>query len=543
MDSLKNKKILLATWGLADKDNFECRDWIPLFKKMFGKLITFTMRNYYYHHGKEALNSEFLRIIQTEKPDYLLFGPGFYSQLDIQTISKIKTASPLTKTIIEFGDDDWRFEDWSRYYALFFDYIITTKKETEIYKNDGIKRAIFLHGMNTNFFKPMNLEKKYDVSFIGRPVADRYEYIKFLKENGIKIRLFGIGWQTYPDLKEIYEGVLYNEDYPRVINQSKININFSKTLYKKGAEGQLKGRSLEVPACNSFMLNEYTDRNVEFLNKKKEINFRSKEELLEKIKYYLKHEKERERIAKDVYDYMTKHYAWDILFGNFFKRIEKDKSESFKLPNISKKIEKISKKDFNLSYDELAKKLKNIDFIFFDKDHPEYLLYRNYLQAYSLHITKKPISCCDYFINSPGLGDYMLSMIKESFYTLNKNDFYKILNVNQLMVEKDFFLKNIENFKKLFLGKNVDLINEENTAFVTIPLVRVSKIPSVNYSSLKKALHMNFIDMLFYLFYRKKIDSYLFSFLLIFLRKNAVRKYLVDYLKDTKSLSNIMKTF
>jgi len=542
-DFLKNKTILLSTWGCGDKDHFHRRDWIPLFKKMFGKLIVFTPRDYHYRYGKKALNTEFLRIIQKEKPDYLLFGPSFFGQFSIETLVKIKELSPLTKTIMEFGDDDWRFEDWSRYYALFFDYVLTLMKDISIYKKDKIKRVFFIHGINPDFFKPMNLEKKYDVTFIGRPVADRYDYIKFLKEKGINIKLFGIAWNNYPDLSGIYQKILYDEEFPRVINQSKININFSKTPYNKGSQGQLKMRVLEVTACKSFLLNEYTDKNLDFINDKKEINFKNKEELLEKIKYYLKHEDEREKIAKETYNHIVKNYSWEFLFTNFFNELEKDKIRKLNLPEINKKIITLSDKELILPAEEIEKKLKDFDYVTFSKEKNKSLEYRNYLQAYSLQITKKQISCCDYYVFSKGLGDYLVSMTKEAFNSLSEEDFCKFLNVNQIMVTKSYFLENFNVFKKLLSGKKIKLINEENTAFVSIPLVKFKEIPSMNYKSMNKVFHMNFIDDLASIFFQKKIITpYIFSFFLAFIKNDFIRKYLINYLKDIKALSNIMKT-
>jgi len=135
-------------------------------------------------------------------------------------------------------------------------------------------------------------------------------------------------------------------------------------------------------------------------------------------------------------------------------------------------------------------------------------------------------------------------MTKEAFYSLTEEDFCKFLNINQIMVTKDYFLKNFDLFKRLFFGEKTKIINEENTAFVSIPLVRVRKIPSITYQNMKKVFHMNFMDELASIFFQKKITNlYLFNFLLAFIRKRLVRKYLVDYLKDTKSLSNIIKSF
>lgn len=542
--SLKNKKLMLSTWGCQDRDTPQCRDWIPLFQKMFGELIIFGSRNYYYAYGKESLNKEFLEILQREKPDFLLFGPSFYGQFSMETIAKIKEISPKTKTIIEFGDDDWRFEDWSRYYALFFDYIITAKKEISIYKKEKIKDVFFLHGISPHFFKKENIEKIYDVSFIGRPIADRYDFIKFLKNKEVNIKLFGIGWQNYSDLKDIYGGILHDEDYPKTINQSRINLNFSKTLYKKGEKGQLKGRILEVPACGAFLLTEYTPMGVEGINKKEEINFTTKEELLEKIKYYLKNESEREKIAKELHKYILTNYSWDILFKEFFEKIDKYPLKEFKLPKINKKTFKVSEEEINLSLSDLREKLKNFDYVYFTDKNSENLSYREYLQAYSLFISKKPISCCDYYLYSDRIGDYMLSLIKEAFYNLEKEKFLKILSINQLMVTKEFFLKNLEKFRKLFLGEQIEVIEEKNITFVSIPLVKIKKTIEMDYNSIKKSFHMLFIDELSHLFFQKKIfNSYIIKFLTeSACGKGFMTKYLLEYLKDVKSNSNILKS-
>ena len=313
MNSLKNKKILLASWGCKVKTSQECRDWPPVFKKIFRKVIFFSTKNNIYYSGREKLNKNFLKVLKEERPDYLLVCPSL-SEFEIDTLLKIREITPNTKTIIWSGDDEFRFDDWVRYYALFFDYILTTKKEISIFKKDKIKNVYSMIGVNPNYHRKLNIKEIYDVTFIGTPLADRYDYIKFLMKKGINIRLFGGDWHNYSDLKSIYGGFLYPEDFIKVINQSRINLNFSKTFFKQGKLGQMKGRPIEILACNSFLLTEYTNRTIDFLVKNKKMNFRSKEELLKKIKYYLNHEKERKNIAKEGYDYVIKNHSWEKLF-------------------------------------------------------------------------------------------------------------------------------------------------------------------------------------------------------------------------------------
>tara|TARA_Y100000034_G_scaffold45936_1_gene56474 strand:+ start:3854 stop:5488 length:1635 start_codon:yes stop_codon:yes gene_type:complete len=536
MNTLRNKKILLASWGCKVKTSQECRDWPPIFKKIFKKVILFSTKNEFYYFGKEALNKNFLNLLQKEKPDYLLICPVF-NEFEIDTLLKIKEITPNTKTIMWSGDDEFRFDDWTRYYALFFDYVLTTKKEISIYKKDKIKHAGFMIGVNPKYHRPINLKKIYDVTFIGAPLVDRYDYIKFLMKKGINIKLFGGEWYKYPYLKKIYGGFLYPDDFIKVINQSKVNLNFSKTFFKQGKLGQMKGRAIEILACNAFLLTEYTNRTIDFLVKNKEMNFRNKEELFKKIKYYLEYEKERKNLAKEGYNYVLENHSWEKLFIKYFNKIEKEKTKHYNLPEVNKKIITLSEKEINLPINKLKEKLKKIDYVNFSKSFNKKSPYKDYFQSYSLMISKKNISCCNYLIYSEYLGDYLLNLSKKSFNTLKKDDFYKILNINQLMVRKNYFLNNLKSFQKLFYGGVYNLLNDKNTVFISIPLVKIKGVGEIPYKDMKNVFNTPFFDKLFSLVHKKKIfDPYVFKLLFLsYPGKKFVFRYLSERFFDKGS--------
>ncbi|MDP2277016.1 MAG: glycosyltransferase, partial [Nitrospirota bacterium] len=157
-----------------------------------------------------------------------------------------------------------------------------------------------------------SLSKDIDVSFIGtlHGGAGRWDNIKHLSDNGINIETFG--WDS-PNRRITFEKKI------EIINRSKINLDFSgvteKTrltrkhqIYKRMK--QIKGKVFEHTMCGSFALCEYAPGLEHFFEIGEEIDiFHDKEELLEKVKYYLEHEEERENIARRGYERAVKDYS------------------------------------------------------------------------------------------------------------------------------------------------------------------------------------------------------------------------------------------
>lgn len=75
---------------------------------------------------------------------------------------------------------------------------------------------------------------------------------------------------------------------------SRINLNISL----KGMEGGTPFRIMDITAAGGFVLSSYCLETADLFEEDKEIvMFRSPEELMEKVDYYLRHDTERERIA------------------------------------------------------------------------------------------------------------------------------------------------------------------------------------------------------------------------------------------------------
>ena len=140
---LQGEKLLFAFWRAESKEDSGYQHWYLPLKKIFGKVIVFDTSKNYFRYGRDVMNERLLEYVKIEKPDYIFFDL-VYDEISIETILEVRRVAPNAKTINLYADDDWRYEDFSRFYAPFFDYSILTQDEGIMYKHDGIKNVFFL---------------------------------------------------------------------------------------------------------------------------------------------------------------------------------------------------------------------------------------------------------------------------------------------------------------------------------------------------------------------------------------------------------------
>ncbi|MAG37875.1 hypothetical protein CMI45_01285 [Candidatus Pacearchaeota archaeon] len=480
-----DKKMLFVAWACHNKGYFSYQNWHSPLKAIFKEFVTFDPQEYSYKYGIKAMNKKFLEVVEKEQPDFIYLWL-IYDEFDIETLLKIKEVSPKTRVVNFFGDDDTKFEIYTRYYSLFVDFpLVSHKLYFHKYKPEGIKNAYYSYGVNTNDFCPKDLEKKYDATFIGTPMADRAELVTFLKDNGIDIRVFGAGWERHPELKDIYFGKLSQEEMIGVLNESKINLSFSKNYQGKPS---FKSRVFEASACKSFILTEHFKVYHDLLKKDKElVTFKDKKDLLEKVKYYLKNEKERREIEGRAYKKVLETYSQEAEFRKIFEDILKKEGKEnlgkVGLPKLNKKVIEIDETELKLDEESLSDKVKNSDYVAFTSKRCRISKHRNYFQAYGLKKTGKEISCCDYYLYSNGIGDYLSFYAEPSFKALKKDRFFSLLDLCQLVVTKDFFVKNLDKFKD-FDDNKEGLFTEERVSFILSPLIQVRSEKPIVYEEI-----------------------------------------------------------
>jgi len=163
--------------------------------------------------------------------------------------------------------------------------------------------------INKNFYP--NLEKNINVCFLGQ--IDSYrnyrkEYIDYLLSNKV---------EGYFSTKNRNQQLTHN-DYRVILGKSKMSINFSFSV----DFDQVKSRVFEVMLSQSMLLESTNDQTSVFYEEGVDyISFKTKEDLYDKINYFLKHEDQRKKIADNGYKKTIEIYNNKVFWNNIIKNI------------------------------------------------------------------------------------------------------------------------------------------------------------------------------------------------------------------------------
>ncbi|MBK18431.1 MAG: hypothetical protein CMM52_06305 [Rhodospirillaceae bacterium] len=265
-----------------------------------------------FHLDLEKTNKRLIEAVRKQVPDIIWIEKG--NMILPRTLKHLRQLCPNAQ-LVSYTDDDMYNSinrSWAyRFGVKLYDTIFTTKS----YNADpgelpsfGAQKVIMVdkaydpaHHMPVELTPEEHSWLDDDVGFIGSFEEPRAEDMLFLAKNGIRVRVWGNGWDGY-DPKEpnlvIERRALVNTNnnplYSKGICATKINLAF----LRKANRDLQTDRSIEIPACGAFMMAEYSDEHAALFEEDKEsVYFRSREELVEKIQYYLSHEEEREQIA------------------------------------------------------------------------------------------------------------------------------------------------------------------------------------------------------------------------------------------------------
>jgi len=262
-------------------------------------------------------DSDLIDVAKKYKPDLVIF-----SKCNNMSYRVIDECNKISKTALWYMDAMNNFDGELIEKIKRCNYFICGVEGVVPHAEKFNKNCIFIQQCPDDLmnFLDHDLEDKWldDISFIGSADSsaihgDRVKYINFLKN-------------SFSSFKH-YNGV-YGLDHNKIVNQSKINLNFSPT------DGSgVSVRIFKILASGGFLMTtSWKDMENTFIPGEDIIIFNSEEELKNKIEFYLKNEDIRNKIRLSGYNkvqnYLPKSWAKNIIDYVTKREIQSDNYHS-----------------------------------------------------------------------------------------------------------------------------------------------------------------------------------------------------------------------
>ena len=306
--------------------------------------------NFIAQHRPKA-TAELLRQIKAahaEKPIDLLFSYFYDAVVLPEAIDEIKALG--IKTVNWYANGSYQIH-LVRAISPRYDWCLVPEKfRIKDYEAMGAHPIYCQEAANPAVNKPYALPADYEVTFVGQAYGDRPAYVKFLRDAGIDVRVWGAKWLDYavPSLprkmwrwgrwkmgisKKMIEtfpagilgGPLSDLEMVQMYSRSKINLGFSTcgdTHLTHERILQVRLRDFEVPMSGGFYMVEYMEELEEFFEIGKEIVcYTGPQDLADKIKYYLAHDDERTQIQQAGYARCLKDHTWQTRLTAAFQQM------------------------------------------------------------------------------------------------------------------------------------------------------------------------------------------------------------------------------
>lgn len=182
------------------------------------------------------------------------------------------------------------------------------------YRKEGGAALFFPEASDPGIFHPMpELPKIHDVSFVGSRYGIREKVVSALRNGGIQVTAYGSGWDN---------GRIATEDVPRLFAQSKIVLGVSAIGHCPDFVG-LKLRDFDAPMSGSCYLTQHNADLCGLFDIGREIvTYHSAAGCIDRVRYLLEHDVERETIAAAGHVRAMREHTWDMRLRALFENCD-----------------------------------------------------------------------------------------------------------------------------------------------------------------------------------------------------------------------------
>jgi spore maturation protein CgeB len=281
--------------------------------------------------GHRAMNEDIMGYVERTRPDLVIFSFGG-DEIKKSVLKRVTRDLGIT-TVYIAGDDGWRFDSNARFFGPHCTWVLTSFSRTvPKYKALGTPNVMAYAGWaNTEVFHREPTPKDIDVSFVGTRTEERAKIVSALRAAGLHVETRGKYWP---------EGEIEEEDLAKFISRTKIALGLNGSSFYVGLRSiarlflrrpalgsrwpfyipdvhhffrnwrewhqkkipQIKGRIFEIPACGTLQITEFAeDLDLYYEPGKEILIYKDLDDLVAQVRYYLKHDEERERMAEAAY--------------------------------------------------------------------------------------------------------------------------------------------------------------------------------------------------------------------------------------------------
>jgi len=264
--------------------------------------------------------------------DLIIFSDNLFF-LNKNFLKKIKQRTSIKVVLLSGVSPKYLLKQSEKDCAQYFDLIFISDPghETE-WKDLGAQRVICLpiSAGSPNTFQRITKKyikrKKYDIVFIGRldmgANKHRIKILNFLLSKGVEIKIWT--WSIskkflmeYPLLNDQIIGSVYGKEMVKILAQSKIVLNIHDPSVPYGGNMRL----FEIPASNSLQIADKCPDGW-FKDGDEIVLYKNNNNLLKKVKYYLKNDQERIRISNNGYKRVVREHRYEHRVEKLMKIVQ-----------------------------------------------------------------------------------------------------------------------------------------------------------------------------------------------------------------------------
>jgi hypothetical protein len=263
-----------------------------------------------------ALREQF-RAMRDTGPVHLVLGQMWAQLVSSDALQEIRTQGAMTANI---SMDDRLPEHWSTASGVRsgsvglgpgLDMVLTSSPETpEWFLAEGVPAIYMPMASDPERFRPFpEDQKRYDVSFVGSKYGLREKLVNALVAGGIHVDPFGPGWPN---------GAVDATQSAEIFGRSRIILGMGTVAHSEDLF-TIKLRDFDAPMCGAMYV---THRNPDLLQLYRESEeiacYRTADECVHKVRYYLSHPEHRRRVAAAGMARARADHTWQARLSHVF---------------------------------------------------------------------------------------------------------------------------------------------------------------------------------------------------------------------------------